>query len=203
MELLQQHMPGYRINEYFLVLPLPEDLRQKIAKVREGFAVQYRHPSSRTLKSHLTLVSFTGLEMMEEKIASRIAAICMGMVPFKIELRDYGSFPSHTIHINVVSRLPVLQLIRELKDAQRLMKLNSENKPHFIEEPHIAIARKLKPWQYESGWKEFAHRQFTGRFIADRILLLKRRKGETGACQIAGSFEFRNLPVTTRQGHLF
>jgi len=127
----------------------------------------------------------------------------MGIAPFKIELRDYGSFPTHSIFINVVSKLPIQHLVKQLKDAQRLMKLNNENGPNFIDEPHLTICRKLKPWQYEEGWLEYSHRQFTGRFIADSMLLLKRQAGVKTAFQIVKRFEFQNLPVTTKQGSLF
>jgi 2'-5' RNA ligase len=99
--------------------------------------------------------------------------------------------------------VPIQNIVRQLKEAQRLMKLNNENKPHFIDEPHIGIARKLKPWQYEEGWLEYSHRQFTGRFIADNMLLLKRTAAEKKPFQIVKRFEFQNLPVTTKQGSLF
>jgi 2'-5' RNA ligase len=196
-------MSGYQINEYLLVLTPPEDLWQKIVKVKEEFSDKYKVSSARFLKPHIALVNFLTLDMMEEKFLQRIQRIAMGFTPFKIELRDYGSYPSHTIYINVVSKLPIQNMITHLKEAQRLMKLNNENKPHFIDEPHIGIARKLRPWQYEEGWLEFSHRQFTGRFIADHMLLLKRRAGEKTAFQIAKRFEFQNLPVTTKQGNLF
>jgi hypothetical protein len=71
-----------------------------------------------------------------------------------------------------------------------------------MDEPCIAIARKLLPWQYEKGWLEYSHKHFTGRFIADSMLLLKRRSADR-SWQIAGRFEFMNLPVTTKQGELF
>ncbi len=203
MEPVNFPMPGYRINEYLVVIKPQDDLWQKILKVKEGFAEAYKHPAARYLKPHIALVSFLGLEMMEEKILQRLQLVSMGVAPFKIELKDYGSFPSHTIYINVTSRLPVQNLVKELKTAQRLFRLGNENKPHFMEEPHIAIARKLKPWQYEQGWLEFSHRQFTGRFIADHLLLLKRKAGEKSAFQVAGRFAFQNLPVVTRQGSLF
>jgi hypothetical protein len=83
-----------------------------------------------------------------------------------------------------------------------LMKIDNDNKPHFIMEPHLTIARKLQPWQYEKGWLEYSHKHFTGRFIADSMLLLKRPAGEM-KYQVAGRFEFQNLPVNTRQGDLF
>jgi 2'-5' RNA ligase len=62
-----------------------------------------------------------------------------------VELKDYGSFPSHTIFINVESKQQVQNLSKELRPAQQLMALNKDNKPHFINDPHLTIARKLLP----------------------------------------------------------
>jgi len=203
MEPVNFHMPGYRINEYLLVLNPPEDLWQKVMKIKEGFAEKYKNEIAKFTKPHITLINWVSLELMEERMLQRLQTISMGITPFKVELKDYGSFPSHTIFINVISKVPIQSLVKEMKQAQRLMTLNRENKPHFIETPHLSICRKLKPWQYEEGWLEFSHRQFTGRFIADSMLLLKRPAGQKGKFQIAKRFEFQDLPVTTRQGSLF
>jgi 2'-5' RNA ligase len=196
-------MPGYRINEYLLVLNPPENLWQKIMKIKEGFADKYKNEIAKFTKPHITLVNWVSLELIEERMIQRLQTIAMGTAPFKVELKDFGNFPSHTIFINVVSKVPVQSLVREMKQAQRLMTLNRENKPHFITEPHLSICRKLKPWQYEEGWLEYSHRQFTGRFIADGMLLLKRQAGQKIKFQIAKRFEFQNLPVATKQGNLF
>ena len=196
-------IPGYRINEYLLVLSPSEDLWQKIMKIKEGFAEKYKNDIAKFTKPHVTLINWVSLELMEEKMMQRLQMISMGITPFKVELRDYGSFPTHTIFINVVSKVPIQSLVREMKQAQKLMTLNKENKPHFIETPHLSICRKLKPWQYEEGWLEYSNRQFTGRFIADSMLLLKRTAGEKVKFQIAKRLEFQNLPVATRQGNLF
>ena len=203
MEPVNLHMPGYKVNEYLLVLSPHQELAEKTMKIKEEFSEKYKTPVAKSTKPHITLVNFITWEMMEEKLLQRLQAIAMGITPFKVELKDFGSFPSHTLFINVISKLPIQNLVRELKDAQRLMKLNSENKPHFIDEPHLAICRKLKPWQYEQGWLEYSNRSFTGRFIADSMLLLKRTVGEKTKLQIAKRFEFMNLPVTTKQGNLF
>lgn len=191
-----------RTNEYLLVLNPHEELRHKITQVKKEFYEAYQSATALGGKSHIALLRFTQLEMMEERIVNRLKTISMGYHPFKVELKDYGSFPSHTIFINVTTKLPVQNLVREIRDLQRLMKLDKENKPHFIDEPYITIARKLLPWQYEKGWLEYSHRHFTGRFIADSMLLLKRRTGDR-AWQIAQRFEFMNLPVNTKQGELF
>jgi len=202
MKLNIQSIPGCRVNEYMVVLTPHEDLRNKIIKVRQEFSEAYSSHAALGNKPHIALVRFTQLEMMEERIVHRLKVVGMGFQPFKIELKDYGSFPAHTIFINVATKVPVQNLVREIKQAGRMMKLDNEHKPHFIDEPFIVIGRKLVPWQYEKGWLEYSHRHFTGRFIADHMLLLRRRLGDK-AWQIANRFEFMNLPVTTKQGELF
>jgi 2'-5' RNA ligase len=195
-------IPGYRYNEYMLVLSPHEELWDKILKVKKEFHEAYNAPSALWGKPHIALLNFIQFEMMEEKIVNSLKTIAMGYMPFKVELKDFGSFPSHTIFINIESKQQVQNLVKELKPARRLLTLNKENKPHFLDNPSITIAGKLLPWQYEKGWNEYSHRHFTGRFIADGMLLIKRKVGDK-AYQIVQRFEFMNLPVTTRQGELF
>ena len=189
-------------NEYLLILNPHEELRGRIQQVKKEFYDAYQAPTALGGKPNVTLVRFTQLALMEERIVQRLRTIAMGYCPFKVELKDFGSFPSHTIFINVTSKLPIRGLVNEIKDIQRLMKLDKDHKPHFIDEPYLPIARKLLPWQYEKGWLEYSNKSFTGRFIADAMLLLKRREGEM-AWQISERFVFQNLPVSIRQGQLF
>jgi 2'-5' RNA ligase len=196
-------IPGYRIFEYLLVLNPHEELRNKIMKLRQEFYDQYKAPTALGGKPNIILANFLQYEMMEERLLNRLKVVAMGFHPIKVELRDFGSFPSHTIYINVVSKVPVQTLVKEIRhETQRLMKLNDDNKPHFILEPHLTIARKLLPWQYEKGWLDYSNKNFTGRFIADGMLLLKRPLDER-KYQVVQRFEFQNLPVTTKQGELF
>jgi 2'-5' RNA ligase len=196
-------MPGYRVMEYLLVLNPHEELRNKILAVKNDFFDKYKAETARWGKPHITLVNFLQYQLMEDRLVNRLHAIAMGQCPIKVALKDYGSLPSHTIYINITSKLPVQSLVKEVRSqAQRLMKLNEDNKPHFILEPQLTIARRLLPWQYEQGWLEYSHRHFTGSFIADAMLLLKRPLGEQ-QYQIVQRFAFENLPVNTRQGELF
>lgn len=203
MSITATTLPGYRLYEYLLVLSPHEELHNRILKVKNEFSEKYKSAIARHTKPHITLIKFVTWGMMEEKIMQRLQHISMGIKPFKVELRDYGSYPTHSIFINVTTKLPVQHLVKELKETQRLLKAVNEFKPHFIDDPHLTIARGLKPWQYESGWLEYNHRQFTGRFIADGMLLLKRPAAKPGKYQILKRFEFQDLPVTTKQGSLF
>ena len=203
MQLSGITMPGYRVYEYLLVLNPHEELRNRIIQLKRDFHEAFKTSTVIGGKPHVTLVNFIQYEMMEERLVNRLKTIAMGYFPIKIELKDYGSFPSHTIYINVTSKMPIQTLVKEIRSqAQRLMKLNDDNKPHFIMEPHIPIGRKLLPWQYEKGWLEYSNKHFTGRFIADGMLLLRRPVGEM-KYQIVDKFQFQNLPVTTKQGELF
>lgn len=205
-------LPGYRYNEYLLVLSPHEDLMEKIRQIKADFNGKYKI-EGRATTPHITLANFIQFEMREERLVNHLKTIAMGYHAFKVELRDYGSFPSHTIFINIESKQQVQNLGKELRSARQIMTLNKDNKPHFINEPHLTIARKLLPWQYEQGWLEYSNRNFTGRFIADSMLLLKRRIGEKNIekdagrpfvkYQIVRRFDFMNLPVATTQGKLF
>jgi 2'-5' RNA ligase len=202
-EIIGPLLPGYHIYEYLIVLNPHEELRNKIMAVKKEFYEKYQAETARWGKPHITLVNFVQYEMMEDRIVTHLKTIAMGFHPIKIELKDYGSFPSHTIYINISSKLPIQSLVKQIRtETQRLMKLNDDNKPHFILEPHLTIARRLLPWQYEKGWLEYSHKHFTGRFIADAMLLLKRPAGEL-KYEIVKRFDFENLPVGTKQGDLF
>ena len=114
---------------------------------------------------------------MRSRVINRLKMVGMAFPPIQIELKDFGGFPSHTIFINVASKVGITELVRKIReDSQRLMKLDSENKPHFITDGHLTIARKLKPWQYEQGWQEYSQRHFSGKFIANKKLLLTKRE---------------------------
>ena len=203
MKTVVNSIPGYQVCEYLLVIEPHKDLAEKIVKIKEEFAEVYKMEQAKWGQPQVILSSFVQYAMMEERLINRLRMVAMGATPFKTELRDFGSFPTHTIYINVVSKVPFQNLVKNIRhETQRLMKLNDDNKPYFILEPHITIARKLQPWQYEQAWLEYSNKSFTGRFIADSMLLLKRPVGETrykGVCR----YKFQNLPVATKQGELF
>ena len=197
------NIPGYKVNEYKLVIVPHQDLAKKVIALQKDFNENFKVSFKSIFIPQLTLVTFKQIQAYEERIINRLAIVGMGFHPLKIELSNFGSIPSHTIFINVATQLQVSELVRKIRrEAQKLMKLDAENKPHFIIDPHITIGTKLKPWQYEQAWLEYCHRHFTGRFIASKMILLRKKEGEYKFIPIQ-NFEFQNLPVETRQGELF
>lgn len=196
-------LKNYRSSEYLLVLNPHEELREKIGKVKQEFAEAFDAKQAVWSKPHITLLRFMQLDMKEERIINSLKVAAMAQYPFKVELKNFGSFPTHSIYISVATKEPVKDLVRNIKErSQKLLRFDKEHKPHFIDEPHLTIARKLAPWQYEKSWLEYSNKSFSARFIADGMLLLKRSEGEKGY-HVLRRFEFQNLPVTTKQGVLF
>lgn len=203
MQLEGESLLNYTVYEYLLVLHPHEGLQQQIMQEKEAFAKTYEAEHARWGKPHLTLVNFLQYEMVQPRLVQRLQAIAMTQQPIKIELKNYGSFPAHTIYINITSKVPVQTLVKNIRtNAQRLMKLNDDNKPHFMMEPHLTIARKLKPWQYEKSWLEYSHKTFTGRFIATGMLLL-RRPLHAQQYERVKTFLFEHTTVVQEQGSLF
>ena len=48
----------------------------------------------------------------------------------------------------------------------------------FTNRSHLTLARKLLPWQYEKAWKVYKEAAFSGMFMADQLLLLKKKQGD-------------------------
>lgn len=200
---IKNTLPGYKVNKYLIVLNPHNDLANRISEVRKEFNEKFNVENPSKSRPNVLIATFTQYELMEERIVNRLHTIAMAQTPFKIELKDFGSFPGHTIFVNVTTKVPFQSLVKEIRsETQRLMKLNDDNKPYFAMEPNFKISSKLKPWQYEAAWLEYSRKHFTGRFVADSMLLLKHKQDEKG-WQIVRRLEFENLPVLTKQGELF
>jgi hypothetical protein len=194
-------LPGYAENEYLVVIRPNDDLYERLMAEKNSFAEKYNAAASTFGKPYLTLVRFTQVQMGEERIIRQLRSIAAGCAPIKLELRNYGSYPTHSIFINLTSKTRITAVVRQLRGAQRLMKCQGQT-PHFITEPHFVIARKLNPVQYENAWREYAQLSFDARFIADKLLLLKRKPGLSSFLPV-DEFVFMDKPVQAKQGALF
>jgi 2'-5' RNA ligase len=188
--------------EYLLVLQPHEALWNDIKSIKQKFAEGFNCEQAKKGLPHITLIRFKQFQSTENHIRHWLRNNARAISPFKVEMKDFGSFPSHTIYINIVSKVPIMNAVKILRqNAQKFMKIDKDNKPHFITEPHLTIARKLQPWQYEKGWLEYEHVNFHGRFIADHAMLLKRKDGEY--YKQVEKFMFEGIKEEIKQTNLF
>ena len=194
-------MPGYRISEYRLIVPLSEALQQTVMQVRKELHERYRIPLPFELKPSLTILHCHAYEGMEAKLIERMQQVATRQSAFKVELQNFASLPTHTVYIHVATRTPFNELCRELKVVKSLTKI-PDHDPHFINEPHLLIGQKLKPFQFTRMWMDCEHTQFTGRFMASSMVLMKRSHVD-GHYEELRRFEFASLAQCVKQGTLF
>ena len=194
-------IPGYPLNEYLIILNPHEELRLKVEKSRKELVDNHHLLQPPTGRPNICLVRFSATPMQEEKIVQRLRLIAMEEKPFLVELKDFGSYPMHAIFICIANQPRVLELIRNLKQARPLMKAAGED-PHFMQDPQIALAGRLSKEKYLDVMKEYLHKKFTGRFLADAFLLLKRPKQDR-KFEVVRRFNFEYIRVSAAQGVLF
>ena len=180
------------MNEYLLIIQPSVDVTEKVNHIKRDFAAKYECPQAIYSKPHITLISFIQLQMNEQRIIGLMKNIIGRHSSIHITINGFGSFPTHTIYANIETKNSIVDMVKSLKPIQALLKIDKEHKPHYITEPHLTIARKLLPWQYEKGWLEYSNTTFTAGFMATEVLLL-RRNVEGGRYTTAASFKMQGL----------
>ncbi|MEO6636955.1 MAG: 2'-5' RNA ligase family protein [Ginsengibacter sp.] len=192
---------SHSVAEYLLVLQPHEALWKEIVLIKEKFAKDFDCEMARAGLPYITLATFKQYQATETHIRQALRNSLKTLEPFKIEMKGFGCFPSHTIYINIVSKVQIMHTVKVARQGQRFMKIDKNTKPYFITDPHLTIARKLLPWQYEKGWLEYQQTDFHERFIADHALLLKRKQGER--YKPVEKFLFQNKKEEITQRDLF
>ena len=193
--------PVKDLYEYLVVLDIEEELRNRITNIKKEFYEHHKVLSSLTGRPNVTLARFESTEMLEQKIMNRLQVISSCIKPFSVELQNFGSYPMHSIFINIINQGPVNELVLKLKGARTLMKRSGKD-PHFVEEPLVPVAIRLWKEKYKEVIAEYSNKKFYGNCLADSMLLLKRGIQEN-KYKIAGKFHFECLPVKNAQGVLF
>ncbi|MEA3425612.1 MAG: hypothetical protein U9R46_05155 [Bacteroidota bacterium] len=195
-------LSNYATAEYMLVIELPEVLREELQAVKKHFADSYDCAAAVMGRPQITLLRFQQFEMIEKRIIHRLQVVTEAHAAFLVELNGFSGLPTHTICFQISTQTQVGLLIKSLRTVQHLLKIDKERKPHFITEPYVTLATKLLPWQYEKGWLEMSHTHFSGRFMAERLVLLRRREGAT-KYETVKRFVMKNEKTHTVQGALF
>ena len=194
-------VPAKNLFEYLVVLEIEEELRNKVTGIKKEFYDRHKVPSSFTGRPNVTLARFESTELLEQKILNRLQVISSAIKPFSVELQNFGSYPMHSIFINIINQGHVNDLVLKLKEARTLMKRSGKD-PHFVEEPLVPVAIRLWKEKYKEVITEYSNKKFYGKFYAGSMLLLKRG-GQENKYKIVRKFQFECLPVNNVQGVLF
>ncbi|MBS1641765.1 MAG: 2'-5' RNA ligase family protein [Bacteroidetes bacterium] len=205
-ELVTESFTNKQLNlhDYLLIISPSEDVQQKITEIKKQFSIEVDCPAALHGKPQITLLRFLQMEMMERKIITKMKLLIEAASSFQITIDGFGSFPSHTIYANIITKNNIINMVKFLKPLQPLVKLDKWNKGHFITEPHITIAKKLLPFQYEKGWNKYMHENFKASFMVNKVLLLKRQINNKNF-SVVKQFVLLNkaVPTVTQNSLLF
>lgn len=188
--------------DYLIVIQLNNDLKDKIQIIKNDFIQKFKYTQAQTAQ-HIHLASFSQFIHLEKRITHKLETLGKATKPFTIELEGFESLPAHSIYFNTTTGSILEKLVKMLRtEAQQFMKIDADNKPFFNIKPQILLAHKLKPWQYEQAWHLYEQHNFSGKFIAYEMILLKKKEN-TKNFQFQARFPFEAHALKPLQMSLF
>jgi len=103
----------------------------------------------------------------------------MGLVPFELELKDFGHFSNRVIFVDVVPQpsLNVLEQEVNKQFSETFPSIIFRTRPEF--NPHVTIAtRDIPEDRFDEAWAYFEHQQFSMSFTCDALSLYKLVNGK-------------------------
>lgn len=197
-----------KLYEYLLVISPSALINIEISRIKLGFHEVYGCEKCAYLKPHITLLNFVQYGTMEQKIIDRFERFTRSVAPENIELDGFGSFQKHTIYVNVLTKVPIVKLVKGIrKRFANILRPSMELKTHFITNPHITIARGMTEEQHAQAWEQWNGKEFDSTFVAKEMVLLKRGLDDEGKVagnyQIVKRFAFTGTGIEGKQLDLF
>ncbi|MBD0332835.1 MAG: 2'-5' RNA ligase family protein [Chitinophagaceae bacterium] len=163
---------------YFIAIVLPENLNEKILKLKNLMLEKYDCKVGLKSPAHITLVPpFWMNEEKEQELISDIDSISSALQPFVVATKNFSAFKPRTIFIDV----GVTEQLKSVKIAADKFfslrpdyRVKVETRPFH---PHITIAtRDLHKKAFHDAWPLFEHKTFTEEWNAEGISLLRHNK---------------------------
>jgi 2'-5' RNA ligase len=198
----------FRLYEYLLVISPSALINIEISRIKLGFQEDYGCEQCAYLKPHITLLNFIQYGTMEQKVVDRFERFTRSVAPENIELDGFGSFQKHTIYVNVLTKAPIVKLVKGMrKRFTNILRPSVGLKTHFITNPHITIARGMTEEQHTQAWQQWNGKEFDSSFMAKEMVLLKRLLDDEGnvmsSYQIVKRFAFTGNGVEGKQLDMF
>lgn len=174
MNFIDNLFVGATATQYLLVVQPPAHAYKTIMDVKQQFAQKFNCPQAIHSRPNILLLQFTQLAMQEIKIVQLLQRQVDVYQSFMVQLQGFGSQPTHSIFIQVQTKNKLQEITNNLKPLQSYLQISKDNKPFFVSDPYVTVAKKLLPWQYTNAWLQYSQQHFTCSFMVNELLLLKR-----------------------------
>ena len=159
---------------YYIHIPLPNDLRNKVLDV------QRKYQGGDSSEPHITVMAPRQLDVMagklERHIIGAVESVVSKLAPFEIIQSRVGRFEDiNVIYLGVERTLLLVMLNGVLAESlSRVLLPLSDTRFENIPTPHISLVSGLNNKQAEIAWHELDGQFFFKRFLCDEIALLGR-----------------------------
>lgn len=162
--------------EYMLVVQTGKELGKLILDTRSGFEEAYHLSCREREQPYIRLASFIAKEEMETTIEKWIRRICAAQSSFPVVLNNFSGFPTGKLFVRVQHHEPFRKFAAALSVIDDYIKSYGCPSAKIVSHPHITIAKKLPGDLYTKAMLDYAQRDFSGSFMVQEIVLLKRKK---------------------------
>ncbi|HKO76575.1 MAG TPA: 2'-5' RNA ligase family protein [Flavobacterium sp.] len=184
-------------NLYSLVIHPPESILALVKSMKEKLASEVGWFNSKNSVGHITICEFKATDKGIENIKNQISKVCSTLSPVEVHLNEFGSFPNGAFFI-----APDNDSKKNLKHIMKRFH-KSLIVPNMLksDNPHLSIARRLKPENLTKANHLFTTIDLD--FVCDSVVL---RQFDENIKQffVTDTFEFNNNPQPESvQGTLF
>lgn len=179
-------------HEYLLIIKPKGTVEQKANEVKYVYKYDYGCVMAFN-QSHITLLNFILVgRWMEERVLKFFEGFFASLKPFDVEVNGFDHFSTHTIFLKIISKASIVKMVKGIRNKfYKYLTPHGSFPPFFCTEPHLTIARRMRPDQFEKVWPIWENQEFNGSFNVDEVVLIRRRLLERNKCQIIGSFNLR------------
>lgn len=164
------------VYEYLLIISPDQVISAGLAGIKNVFKTNYGCEYSANLHPHITLINFVQFEVNEKYFIHYFERFSKSISPFDIQLNGFGGFPPSTIYVNVLTKAPIINIVKGMKTKfSGFLQPTKHQKPSFILNPHLTIARQMQASQYNTAWAEWKDKEYISTFRANEMRLLKRK----------------------------
>src|ERR1700753_2151844 len=142
--------------EYLLVINPKGKAEEKVYEVKSFFNDNYKC-STAMHQPHITMLNFILLvREMEKRIILYLDRFLSNFKPFDVELHGFDHFLTHTLFIDIKTPGLIIDIVKGIRTKfRRYLIADKQYKPFFCTKPHLTIARKMIPEQFDKAWSEW------------------------------------------------
>jgi len=164
------------LYEYLLVVSPAGEVYEQLLAEKKFFYEAYQERIAIKTLPHITVANFMAKEAMEETLIRYMHRIVSAHKSFEVMLNNFSGFPSsRTLYVRVQEHQPFKQLAISLKTLHGYIESNGCPSPHFINNPHLTIARRMKEQTYDKAILDYSQKVFHASFTVNELVLLRRR----------------------------